>query len=75
MIVAVFDARMSTNDLMKVAADHHHKRQVLSDAERKALIDLLKLRGQEELDFGQELEVDSVRLLRRVTGAVGVYFS
>lgn len=75
MIVAVFDTKMCTADLMKVAADFHHKRIQLSDSEKKALIDLLKLRGQEELEYGQEMEVDSVRLLRRVTGAVGVYFS
>ncbi|MBX9686812.1 MAG: hypothetical protein K2X27_08930 [Candidatus Obscuribacterales bacterium] len=75
MIVAVYDANMSTSDLMKVAADFHHKRVELSEQERKALIDLLKKRGQEELEYGEELEVDSVRLLRRVTGAVGVYFS
>ncbi|MBX9571155.1 MAG: hypothetical protein K2X77_19820 [Candidatus Obscuribacterales bacterium] len=75
MIVAVFDNNMSTGELMRVAADHHHKRIELSNAEKKALIDLLKLRGQEELEYGQEMEVDSVRLLRRVTGAVGVYFS
>lgn len=75
MIVAVFDAKMSTNELMKVAADHHHKRVELSEQERKDLINLLKQRGLEELEYGEELEVDSVRLLRRVTGAVGVYFS
>ena len=75
MIVAVFDSRMNTCDLMKLAADNHHKRIELSEAERKELIALLKQRGQEELEFGEELEVDSVRLLRRVTGAVGVYFS
>lgn len=71
----VFCLDMSTSDLMKVAADCHHKRIEISDTERKALIDLLKSRGQSELDYGEELEVDSVRLLRRVTGAVGVYFS
>lgn len=75
MLVAAYDANMSTNDLMKVAADHHHKRIELSEQERKDLINLLKQRGQEELEYGQEIEVDSVRLLRRVTGAVGVYFS
>lgn len=75
MIVAAFDAKMSTLDLMKVAADHHHKRAELSEADKKALVDLLKQRGQQELEYGEELEVDSVRLLRRVTGAVGVYFS
>lgn len=75
MIVATFDTKMRTSDLMKVAADHHHKRIELSEQERKDLINLLKQRGQEELEYGEELEVDSVRLLRRVTGAVGVYFS
>lgn len=75
MLVAAFDAKMSTSELMKIAADNHNKRIELSEQERKSLIDLLKLRGQEELDYGEELEIDSVRLLRRVTGAVGVYFS
>lgn len=75
MIVAAYDSKMSTSDLMKVAADFHHKRIELSEPEKKDLIALLKQRGQEELDYGEELEVDSVRLLRRVTGAVGVYFS
>ncbi len=75
MLVATYDSSMSTTDLMRVAADNHNKRIELSEQERKALIDLLKLRGQQELDYGEELEVDSVRLLRRVTGAVGVYFS
>ena len=75
MLVVAFDSKMSTGDLMKVAADNHHKRIELSEQERKDLIALLKLRGQEELEYGEELEIDSVRLLRRVTGAVGVYFS
>jgi hypothetical protein len=75
MMSVLFSAAMSTNDLMRVAADHHHKRIELSESDRKSLIDLLKQRGQQELDYGEELEVDSVRLLRRVTGAVGVYFS
>lgn len=75
MLVATFDSSMSTTELMRVAADNHNKRIELSEPERKALIDLLKLRGQQELEYGEELEVESVRLLRRVTGAVGVYFS
>lgn len=70
-----FDPSMTTAELLLLAADHHHKRIELDDVERKALIELLKQRGQQELEYGEELEVDSVRLLRRVTGAVGVYFS
>ncbi len=75
MIVAGFDLKMSTIDLMKIAADNHHKRIELSESEKKELIALLKERGQKELDFGEEMEIDTVRLIRRVTGAVGVYFS
>jgi hypothetical protein len=66
---------LSTTDLLKMAADNHHKRISLSDAERSELIALLKKRAQEELDYGQEIEHDSIRLIRRVTGAVGVYFN
>lgn len=66
---------MSINELLMVAADHHHKRVILSDDEKKELINTLKARGQEELEYGEEIAVDAVRLVRRVTGAVGVYFS
>lgn len=73
--MSVVGQSMNTSELMRLAADFHHKRIELSDVEKKALIDLLKQRGQSELEYGEEMEVDSVRLLRRVTGAVGVYFS
>jgi hypothetical protein len=73
--MSVVNAEMSTTELMKIAADNHHKRIQLSDDERAELIALLKKRAAEELDYGQELEHDTVRLIRRVTGAVGVYFN
>lgn len=66
---------MSINELLRVAADHHHKRIELSDEERQELIAALKRRGQDELEYGEEVTVDAVRLVKRVTGAVGVYFS
>jgi hypothetical protein len=66
---------LSTTELMKLAADNHHKRIELSPEDRAELIALLKKRAAEELDYGQELEHDAVRLIRRVTGAVGVYFN
>jgi len=69
------DHQLATTDLMKLAADNHHKRIELSDDDRCELISLLKKRALEELDFGQELEHEKVRLIRRVTGAVGVYFN
>ncbi|HNB21334.1 MAG TPA: hypothetical protein PKZ32_02895 [Candidatus Melainabacteria bacterium] len=73
--MADISADLKTEELLKLAADNHHKRITLSDEERKMVIDLLKKKGAEELEFGQEIEFDTVRLVRRVTGAVGVYFS
>jgi hypothetical protein len=69
------DQQLSTPELMKLAADNHHKRIALSDDDRCELIALLKKRAAEELEFGQEFEHETVRLIRRVTGAVGVYFN
>lgn len=69
------DQHLSTTELMKMAADSYHKRIELSDDDRSELIALLKRRAADELDYGQELEHETVRLIRRVTGAVGVYFN
>lgn len=73
--MSIVRADMSINELLRVAADHHHKRIELSDEERQELIAALKRRGQDELEYGEEVTVDAVRLVKRVTGAVGVYFS
>lgn len=73
--MTVVNPELSTTDLLKMAADNHHKRISLSDQERAELIALLKKRAAEELEYGQEIEHDSIRLIRRVTGAVGVYFN
>lgn len=73
--MAEITADLKTDELLKLAADNHHKRITLSEEERKMVIDLLKKKGAEELEYGQEIEFDTVRLVRRVTGAVGVYFS
>lgn len=69
------DPKLSTQDLMKLAADHHKRRIELSESERDLLIATLKERGRTELEFGEELEIDDVRLVHRVTGAVSIYFN
>jgi hypothetical protein len=69
------DPKLSTRDLMKLAADHHKKRIELTDSERDLLIGMLKERGRTELEHGEELEIDDVRLVHRVTGAVSIYFN
>ncbi len=72
--MAVVSSELSTTDLMKIAGDNHKKLIALSETERLELIALLKKRGAEELEYGQELALENVTLIRRVTGAVGVYF-
>ncbi len=65
---------LSTVELMKIAGDDHLKTIELTQAERDQLFDLLKERGRQELEYGEELKIDAIRLIRRVTGAVGIYF-
>lgn len=73
--MSVVDQNMNIQQLLQLVADHHHKRKELTEDDKKSAINLLKKRGSEELDFGEEIELDSVRVIKRVTGAVGVYFS
>jgi hypothetical protein len=72
--MTLINTELSTTELLKMAADNHHKRITLTEAERLELISFIKKRGAEELEYGEELAVDSVTLIRRVTGAVGLYF-
>ncbi len=69
------DPKLSTLDLLKLAADNHQKRVTLSDTEKALLTSILKERGSDELEYGQEIEANNVRLVKRVNGAVGIYYS
>lgn len=73
--MTLVDPKMSTMELLKLAAENHQKKVELAEADRQFLVALLKERGQDELEYGQEIEVDNVRLVRRVNGAVGIYYS
>jgi hypothetical protein len=75
MQMTLVDPKLSTTELLKLAGDARQKRLELSEAERAELTNLLKERGKDELDYGQEMEVDNVRLVKRVNGAVGIYYS
>ncbi|MBI4533340.1 MAG: hypothetical protein HY711_05270 [Candidatus Melainabacteria bacterium] len=69
------DENKSIKELLQVAADYSQRRITLTDSDRQTLIALLKKRAAEELEYGQEIECENVRVIRRVTGAVGVYFT
>jgi hypothetical protein len=75
MQMTVIDPKLSTLELLKLAAENHQKKIELSEPDRQTLTALLKERGADELEYGQELEVENVRLVRRVNGAVGIYYS
>ncbi len=65
---------MTTAQLMRIAADHHQGVIKLSDLDKSLLLELLREKGREELDYGQEIELETVRLVKRVTGSVSVFF-
>jgi len=72
--MSIVNDAMTTAQLMKLAADFNAQRVSLTEEERSELVALLKRHAADELDYGQEIECESVRVVRRVTGAVGVYF-
>lgn len=65
---------LSTPELMRIAKEHKNGGKGLSPIDERLLLELLKERGREELDYGQELIVDNVKIIRRVTGNVSVFF-
>jgi len=65
----------SIQELLRLLADNHQKKIQLSDEDKQLAVDIVKRRALDELEYGEEVEVDKVRLIKRVTGAVGIYFS
>ena len=72
--MSAFHPDMTTKELLKLVADNHNGKITISEEEKEKAIALLKIRAESELDYGEEIKVDKVRLIRRVTGAVGLYF-
>ena len=70
----VVSPTLSTPDLMRIASDHKSGGSSLTPIDERLLLELLKERGRDELDYGQELVVDGVKIVRRVTGNVSVFF-
>ena len=69
-----FSADLTTGQLLKIANDNHIGVITLSDNDKGLLLEFLREKGRDELELGQELEHDKVRLVRRVTGAVSIFF-
>ncbi|MEZ4489454.1 MAG: hypothetical protein R3F51_17850 [Cyanobacteriota/Melainabacteria group bacterium] len=73
--MSAVNADMSLKELLQLVADNHHGKISLSDDDKTLAVGLLKSKGMDELDYGEEMKVDKVRLVKRVTGAMGLYFS
>ncbi len=72
--MSIVSEGLTTAELLQIAADLNSQRVTLAEEERQILIAILKKRAEEELDYGQEMSCETVRLVRRVTGAIGVFF-
>lgn len=70
----IVSPELSTEDLLKIANENHLGLLNLAPQDRDLLMALLKERGHQELEYGEEREYEKVRLVRRVTGAVSIFF-
>jgi hypothetical protein len=70
----VLTSRLTAAQLLKIANDNHLGLIQLSENEKGLLLEFLREKGRDELELGQELEHEKVRLVRRVTGAVSIFF-
>ncbi|MBU6453836.1 MAG: hypothetical protein KGS72_18805 [Cyanobacteria bacterium REEB67] len=66
--------KLSSGQLLKIANDNHIGLIQLSETEKGLLLEFLREKGRDELELGQEMEHEKVRLVRRVTGAVSIFF-
>lgn len=73
--MSAVNADMSLKELLQLVADNHHGKVSLSDDDKMLAVGLLKSKGMDEMDYGEEMKVDKVRLVKRVTGAMGLYFN
>ncbi|MBK9144389.1 MAG: hypothetical protein IPM23_17985 [Candidatus Melainabacteria bacterium] len=68
---SIISSEQTTGQLMQIAMDG---KESLSEMDRSLLVEILKERGHRELDYGEELTCGSIRLVKRVTGNVSLFF-
>ncbi len=65
---------LTIQDMLKLASDHKDGTVPMPEEDCLALIAMIKERAQDELEYGEEMIVGSARIVKRVTGAVSVFF-
>lgn len=62
------------SDLLELAKEHKMGNAPMSELENNLLIEIIKEKAWQELDFGQEIKEGPVKLVKRVTGNVSIFF-
>jgi len=65
---------LTIQELLQLASDHKDGSKPMPEEDCIEIIAMIKSRAQDELDFGEELIVGTARIVKRVTGAVSVFF-
>lgn len=70
----IISNNLALGELIKMVSEYRMGLSGLSELEGELLIETLKARALNELDFGQELSSGPVKLVKRVTGNVSIFF-
>ncbi len=65
---------LTIQEMLKLASDHKDGSVPMPEEECIALIALIKEKAADQLDYGEEMIVGNARIVKRVTGAVSVFF-
>ncbi len=65
---------LTIQELLQIASDHKDGSKPMPEEDCVELIALIKARALDELDYGEEMIVGTARIVKRVTGAVSVFF-
>ena len=73
--VAMVSESCPMKELLDMAGNHKAGNLALSETESELLIAIIKEKAWQELEYGEEMVVDKVKLVKRVTGNVSLFFS
>lgn len=65
---------LTIQELLQIASDHKDGSKPMPEEDCAELIAMIKTRACDELDYGEEMIVGTARIVKRVTGAVSVFF-
>lgn len=73
-MVSIISKESAMAELMNMARECKEGKLKMSSIENELLIETLKQKAWLELDFGQEIIDGPIKLVKRVTGNVSIFF-